>query len=425
MAVETDTYDPTKQLSHSSLTLHRKCPQAWNYRHLRGLEEVPAGPQIDRELGGWWHALRAADAITRGVEHQSLREVPKRLRTIDGGPEFHRVGPFVPSEHPFYEIAAQEGDGHWEMTPALILATAEAWWKRLGADTIDAWVERVGTSLPAHLEWMDVRWHARWDDDLQHEHPLGVEMKWTLPLPGTEAVMVGYIDEVYLDTRRSIVVVRDAKSKRTLDSQTSADDLLDSQLQIYAWGLRPVVAEWGMKITAVAYDRARSAPAKQPQITQSGSLSKSVTDYDLDTYLTFAQGPDGNGVPWGEPDTYVKSGKRKGEAKWGLYHAEETVIEKLSSPVALSIWHQRTLVPLNKNIVTAHVQAAIDTQKDTERTTERVERTGAAPRNFTKEACRWCEYAGLCRAEMIGGSRGEFDPSDYGLKHRDAEPASV
>lgn len=426
MAVD-DDFDPSQHVSHSMLTLHRKCPQAWNYRYVRGLVQVITVPQVDRELGGWWHLMRAADAITRGIEHGSLRKTPKQLRSFDGGPELIRQGPMLSGpdglKHPVYQV---NGEGKaYKMTTKLVLALAEAWWKTLSSEDEDVWVERLGTSLPAHLEWMDTRWRTRWHDDLLNEQPLAVEVKWRLPLPGTEATMGGYIDEVYLDTKRRIVVVKDHKSKRSLDSTTSADDLLDSQLQVYAWGIREVVADWGLKVSAVAYDRARSAPAKQPQITQSGSLSKSVTDYDLDTYLSFARGPDGEGVPWGEPDTYVKSGKRKGEAKWGFYHAEEAVIEKLSSPAALSVWHQRTLVPLNKNIVTAHVQAAIDTQRDTERTIERVERTGAAPRNFTKEACRFCDFAGLCRAELIGGSRGEYDPADYGLRHRDAEPVSV
>ena len=54
-----------------------------------------------------------------------------------------------------------------------------------------------------------------------------------------------------------------------------------------------------------------------------------MTDYDLETYALWALGPDGDGVPWGEPDAYYVSGAKKGQPKFGLYRLDPKVAENL------------------------------------------------------------------------------------------------
>lgn len=407
----TDTEAVTPSLSYSSLDLHRQCPQAWNYKHVRRLEQDSSEPAVDREMGNWWHALRAADAITRGLALGSLLAPPEKVRTGTGGPEFLRMGRV--DDTPRYRVEGVKGRA--PLTAELILDAAAVFWKRLTAEEQEVWIERLGGTLVDRLEWLDDRWQARWAEETRFEAPLGVEVKFQIKLPGTEQVMTGYIDEVYEETQRGIVVVRDNKSKRTLDTTTVAEDLMDSQLHDYAWGITPTVKKWGKKVQAVAYDRVRVSPPKSPSVTQSGALSQSVKDYDLQTYLDFV----GDGVPWGEEGKHFASGPRKGEPKWGIYTAEESVIERLSRPDWLSVWHQRTLVPLNRHVIKAHVLAAGDTYLDTERTLERIEKNGAAARNFTRWGCRHCDFAALCRAEMMGGPDGEYPLADYGLRHRD------
>jgi hypothetical protein len=71
-----DTLTPLRT-SYSSLTAHRKCPQAWNYRYLQGLIPDETETVLSRDLGSWWHFLRLTDSITRGVEHRSLVSVPE------------------------------------------------------------------------------------------------------------------------------------------------------------------------------------------------------------------------------------------------------------------------------------------------------------------------------------------------------------
>ena len=410
---------PTLYTTYSRIAVHRKCPQRYHYAYIRKLERVaPDDVKVELEFGNWWHALRAADSIERGLLHGSLQYAPGKLGTVDG-----HEGIDLPT---LEEMREDRPD-----LVRVVLEAAEAWWSRLPTAARETWQERIGGALPDRLRYVDARWRERWADDLVYERPLAVELHWERDLPALTdeatgehvdpaARMVGYVDEVYYDERRNLVVVRDHKTHKTLGTRTSAEDMMDSQLQVYAWGASPTITAWGYgPVKAVAYDRVRTTAPKQPKLTATGTLSKSVTDYDLPTYLSFAAGPDGTGAPWGEEGAYYVSGKKKGEPKFGVYQAEESVVRALSDPAAASTWQQRTLTPLNRNIVTTHLRAAVDTSLDITATRARVAETGAAGRNLTND-CKWCPFAELCRAEMTGGAGGDYDLEAMYLRERAA-----
>ena len=410
---------PTLYTTYSRIAVHRKCPQRYHYAYIRKLERVaPDDVRVELEFGNWWHALRAADSIERGLMHGSLQSVPGKLGTVDG-----HEGIDLPT---LEELREDRPD-----LVRVVLAAAEAWWSTLPAATRETWQERIGGALPDRLRYVDARWRERWADDLVYERPLAVELHWERDLPALTdeatgehvdpaARMVGYVDEVYYDERRNLVVVRDHKTHKTLGTRTSAEDMMDSQLQVYAWGASPTITAWGYgPVKAVAYDRVRTTAPKQPKLTATGTLSKSVTDYDLPTYLAFAAGPDGTGASWGEEGAYYVSGKKKGEPKFGVYQAEESVVRALSDPAAASTWQQRTLTPLNRNIVTTHLRAAVDTSLDITATRARVAESGEAGRNLTND-CKWCPFAELCRAEMTGGPGGDYDLEAMYLRERAA-----
>lgn len=379
--------------SQSSLSKHRECPQKWFYSYEKGLSKIEDGTDVavHRDFGSWWHALRAADALMRGRTHASLKVLPKRLTTVDEGPIFD----------PQY------------VTVKDVLEAARMVEEAASQEVRDEWVAALGEGLHDRLSNLYDRWQDQWQTEIAEERPLAVEMGWGRNL--SPAVrLVGYIDEIYLDTRRNIVVVRDHKSGKALNTQTTADDMMDSQLQFYAWGASPAVTEWGVgKIMATAYDRARSVKAKTPVVTQSGTLSKSITDFDLYTYLQWSAGEDGQGVPF--------PGRTKDGSQAGLYTAEESQIERLSSPAASTVWFQRTLTPLNSNLVRTHLRAALDGAEDMERSRLRSAETGEAARNMSSWTCRWCDYAGLCRAQMVGGPDGEYDLADFKLRKKSSK----
>lgn len=393
-----------RHTSYSAITQHRACPQQWQYQRMQKLDRFRADDiPVELNFGQWWHALRAADSITRGRENGTLQHLPETIQTVDDGPEIS---------------TAESDDG--KLTEA-VLDAASRWWESLPHEVQDEWHSRIGGTLPDRLAYVDARWHERWDADTKHEQPLAVEFRWKRELPtlsdpetgeiaNPNTVMVGFVDEIFYDTKRKIVVVRDHKSHKALGAQSAVDDMMDSQLQVYSWGASTQVTEWGYgPVRAVAYDRVRSTAPKTPKLTLTGTLSKSVKDYDLTTYLTFAAGPDGQGVPF--------EGRKKDGSGAGVYHAEDAEVARLSDPAAHSAWLQRTLTPLNRNVITTHLRASVDTAFDISRTVARVEESGEAARNLTSR-CKWCPFAELCRAEMTGGPGGEYDLAAFGLTRR-------
>ena len=377
-------------ISYSSIGQHRGCPQRWQYNYVQKLESTKEDSKVYLHFGMWWHALRAIDSLQRGRDHGSLRWRPSTITAV--------------SE----EVVFSPRDRDYTVDDVFVEATR--WWNGLSMDAKEEWVNTLGESLPERLLYVDQGWRAEHEQELKNEHPLAVEFRWNRELTPT-TMLLGYIDEVYLDTKRNLVVVRDHKTTKTLGTQTTLDDMMDSQLQLYAWGASLEVSSWEMgKIQAVAYDRVRSLKPKTPRITQTGTLSKSVTDFDLRTYTTWAQGEDGLGQKF--------TGRRKDQSDGGRYAIEQSVIEQLSDPAARSVWYQRTLTPLNRTLITTHLKAAKYTAEAMDATELQVQETGEGGRNLSA-GCRWCDFASLCRAQMLGGSDGEYELADHNLRKRD------
>jgi hypothetical protein len=386
--------------SHSSITTHRECPQRWFYRSVRGLRKIEGDDAaVERDFGSWAHAMWAADALERGRALGTLKWVPDELTTVDDGPTLKASTATVDE----------------------VLGLAVVWWAKQNDAVKSVWLERLGQDLPGRLEYVFARYVERWAAEREAEEPLAVELHWERRLPPVEqpgrglvdpkAVLVGYVDKIYRDRRRGIIVVRDHKFHKKLGTQSTADDMMDSQLQLYAWGASPIVTAWGLgPIRATQFDRVRMIKPSQPAVTASGGLSKSTTDYDLHTYLTWAR----QGVTWGEEGKFFASGPRKDLPKFGRYEVEEKEVERLSTPSAIAAWHQRTgPTPLNANIIKAHLRAAVDSALDMQNTYERARIEQAAARNLGS-ACRWCDFSELCRTEMFGGHTS-LEPADFGL----------
>lgn len=410
-------YDPSQVVSYSSMTLHRQCPQAWAYKYIRGLEADT--PRYAPDLGSWWHLLRAMDSLNYGFSLGSIRQSPKHLDTGNGV----RLPKDRPAR-PNGQVYRLPNGKKFKPSVEIALALSRSYWRTLSGEARDEWIAAIGEPLPDRLDYMNATYQARWKSERSSEYPLAVEC-WIRNelgphLPTTPA-FVGTVDLIYQDAARGdMIVIRDHKTGNTLPGADAEADLSDSQLHLYAWAAQELVEQWSgdYRVQAISYDRVRSSKPKQPSLTQSGNLSKSVTDYDLRTYLAFARGPEGNGVEWGTPDTYVKTGKNAGAPKFGTYLPEDSIIEHLSTPASLSVWHQRSLTPLNGRIVDSHYRSLKSTQAQAEQTLQEYRENGEAPRNFTRWGCKWCEFRRLCQAEMTGGPGGDYPLSDYGLISR-------
>lgn len=432
------------QASYSSLTLHRKCPQAWYYRHVARVEPLQELTSPYLVIGRWWSALRAAEALRRGRNAESLLELPRDMKDRDEGYAFD------PAE-------VDEGD---------VLQAAEERWKRMNSEARGLFEEKLGATLPERLHGMYGMWDAAHSDRAEREQPLGVEMFWKRELPRPEGDLswsiidqaalaelpkmnlIGFLDYVYYDRQRKMVVVRDDKAPSDLGNATSAvDDLMDSQLMLYAWGITPKLKRLGADAPrAVSYDRVRSVAPKQPVLTAAGGLSKVVTAYDADTYRRWAsadgrpsseeireieieKGMNEGGLQkvmdrlepgpfWGTPGEFYASGAKKDQPKFGTYQLDAKVLEKLSTPAEQHRWVMRTFKPISRPVLAAHLRSAVDTALDIFQTQLRSTATGEAARNLDRRGCAQCDFKDLCRAQIIGGARGDYDLESFGLRER-------
>lgn len=371
---------PTIAVSPSSLGTYRACPKKFEFSSLRRLRPAGMAPLITRELGSWWHAVRAADAIARSRKQETAPlYLPETISTGDMGPEL-----------PVTETTCASD----------VLLAAQRFWDAMPFEQQERWVEKTGAPLPEHLAEMDRRWEAAWGADHENEEVIAVEVQFEVPIGDTGVVLRGRVDEVYRDKRLGLIVVRDHKSNGTIASTESLDDLLDSQLHLYAWG---VSVHLGVNVGAVGYDRARSKPAAQPAVTKAGKLSASVTDYDVHAYLAFTDEP----VPF--------PGLKKDGSGAGFYERDEKVVEKLQTPGERDKWNRRTLDPVNPRMIRGHLQEAVATAEGQAEAKRRFDdpARGPIPRNLSRNGCKGCDYVMLCLDEMRTNQR--LEPTSYGL----------
>lgn len=399
---------PEIESSYSALNTHRRCPQQWFYKYDLRLEKSQEDVSPERDFGSWWSVIRAAEAIERGRKFESLKQDPNTQIKLPDGSKV--------------TLGVLSLDGVFE---ALNL-----WWKgekttHVGevGTALDVWQERLGGEAPELAASLLQRHLDRWADEVKYEHPLGVEVYWQKQLPQPkndpwqveypQMLLRGYVDEIFWHNERRIYIVRDHKTSKQLDAASSVDDMMDSQLHLYAWGVNDTVREWtgGKSVQAVAYDRARSVAPRPPTLTKSGRLSvykgePSLSSTDLQTYLDWVAG---------KPEF---PGLKKDGSGAGVYELEDKVVEKLKTQGERERWFQRTLRPLNRNLIQTHLRAAVDSSTDAYRTQHRAMETREAQRNLSK-MCSWCDYVNLCRAQMVGGAKGSYNLDEYGLTSKD------
>lgn len=405
-ATNLSEYKPIGGTHYSELNQFRKCPQAWFYNYELGLRKQRSETSLALLFGTWWGALKSAWAVEAGEAAGTIiHELCGEIRLADG------MKPLTSTN----------------ISVEAVLEQADRWWQRLSHERQTEWVDRFGAPARECLDRHLARWLSFYGDELPTWHPIAVEMYWEREIvdadSGASLKLAGYIDELYYDARRDQTVVLDNKTTATLDPATSADDLMDSQLQLYVWGAAKRVADYLQEQgtrppylkapRAISYDRIRSALPATPQLTKSGTLSKSVTMYDAATYRAWA-----NTNP-----TYP--GLKKDGSGAGTYAFDEKVFEKLDTPAVWGKFFQRTLTPVSRATVTAHLRAAIHTAQAKDSAREFASKTYEAPRNLSKLVCGFCDFADLCRAQMVAGAEGEWDLAQFGLEQRSGNPMLI
>lgn len=389
---DTTTPEDILWVSPSRLNSWRRCPKAYEYGYLRRLTVAEAASQIDRELGSWWHAVRAADSIARATRHpESVAYLPDTISTGD-------LGPVLDVTH--------------ETDKTHVLVAAAEFWRGMSPEDQEVWLARTGKPLDDHLIEMDERWTSVWGEASKTERVIAVEYPFEVRIGKSMYGIRGRVDEIYYDAENNLTVVRDHKSNRDIPASEALEDALDAQLHLYAWAVSQAL----VKVEAVAFDRARTKPAATPTLTKSGSLSKSVTDYDVQAYLKFTR----TVVPY--------PGLKKDGSGAGEYTRDPDVIEKLSSPTERDKWNRRTQDPVNKRMVRGHLRELLSSAIDMNAAWGRYVATATEigervpfkvvgnARNLSRYSCKGCDFLSLCLDELRTGLT--LDPTEYGLKER-------
>lgn len=348
---------------YSELSAHRDCPRKWAYKQVRGLEQDDDSPAPERDLGSWWHALRAVEGISQARQQETeALYLPDSIKTPAGTVE--------PPE----------------ATDDLLLQV-DWWWRHRGDEFQDKWESSLTDSPRELLEGMNERWHRRWANQVANETVLAIEVPWertVASVSGRSLTLVGTTDQVVYDRTRGAVILRDFKTSRhNAGDRRTQEVFFDSQTHLYAWGLAPWLAEHGYTVNFLGYDYIRTKPPKQPVLTKAGKLSKQVTDFDEITYQSFCE-----------------------------FHTEhepeQATLDRLRSEPKEAVWAQRMFTPVSIATVKSHLQAAADTAEAMDQTRQREEMTHDSPRN-PGYLCGWCPFLELCTQEVKHGPLTNLD----------------
>lgn len=424
-----------RPMSYSSLSTVQSCERKYAYRYVHRLKAE------DREsswmtLGIWWHATRAIDSIRRGQKYRTLVHRADEIGTGDGGPSF------VPSlDNATVKVYGLDPTSPLHnavlpLTVESVLIVAQDWWARKPLDYCEGFVSDVGEEMPRHLDNLWLRHLDRYGEEHEAERPLVVEAWWERPASaGSEQMLVGRIDEIYLDSR-NLAVVRDWKLHGSWPQGSDvAIDLMDAQIHLYAWGASTLLAETEHSVKAVEYDRIRAKPPATPSWTKSGNLSKSTTDFDLWTYLRVIASGEATYAPYQKDvdDATLEQARHRYAEENGVEvddvtnkqamtlvtvtvtEADPSVVEELSTAEARDSFFHRNKRPVNLNVVRSHLRSAAGSLERADTVRARVEAGQEVPRNSGRQ-CDYCDYSRLCRAEMFGTVAPDTDPAEFGLK---------
>ena len=353
--------------SYSSLGTLAQCERRFSLRYREGLR--PAGPKPWALLrGSAWHAVMQAQSLNVGQYWGSLlQEMPEQIEVIDGV---------------------------WaEPTIDSIIDALKEWEIAQESEYLDAMREEYGDLLSARMWDLWIRFNHSGNVDKDFGRPLLVELDWTRTLPnGLEAT--GRADLVYLDPETDQVVVRDWKLNQSWPQTPSAiEDLINSQNHFNAWGvadvLRNLSGDKELVPSAVEYARARFKKPATPAMTKGTKnapprLAKSTTDFDAYTYRE-----------WCREQELVM---------------DQTVYDELAGQ--RDKWFRFTRKPLLYSVYSQHV---ISASKQAARA-ETITTEDSIP--VYGSHCAFCEYATLCRTDLVGG-RVPYDEivfADYGLR---------
>lgn len=397
--------DP-KPYHYSELAAMRRCPQKHHYAYVEGLRAKREALNLKRGL--WLHSMLQADALKRGIQHDSLLEIPDEL-DVPGVEE--PVTLMVQGENSLLVLYRDDDDPvTYELSwkGMLDLLTYESDYALLPQDVIEESYVQGGQDLPTAC-WNIMRgylWQYR--TELPKRRPLLVEVEWERTLDGDPDVdLAGRADLVEIDERGRTLIV-DWKSTASMPGQEFK--LMESQRYLYFWGLDPLLAKHGVKVQGLAYDYLitktptipkQNQPKKPKKPTKANPDPEQPTPNELKGELSKAKIST-------TPLVYYEALKT-----YGLELTDEHR-EKINELERDNEFYFRPVLPVNLKALATVLK---ETRSAARQAAHFREHPEDVYRNVDRSCTFMCDFTEICSAELHGQDAS-------GLKERDYEPRS-
>lgn len=194
-------------------------------------------------------------------------------------------------------------------------------------------------------------------------------------------VLKGKIDEVDCDRQGHEWLV-DHKTHKILPE--TGLKYSDIQSAVYSWALERL---WGLKVYGMCWNYIRWKPPTIPEVLKKGEMSRKAIDTTWEVYRTALKAA-------------------------GLKTSEYLDMKERLSSKADS-FYRREFMPLHGPIVENLVEEAKTTAQEMQK------KGGADTTRTIDRHCTWCEYYGLCQAELRGLDTEFMLKTEYKEKSND------
>lgn len=351
-------------IHNSQINCARRCLRQYRYAYVERLE--PKKVSLPLARGQWLHYGLAAEHIARGIDKQTLLQVP--VLEIDDVGMVHvdalQAQFVVPKTE---EQAERRYELSWQ--GMIDLLTHEVWMRLFPEEQED--YHENGYYLPDAARKILRSYFYWWKNTLAEEEPLLIEQPWQRQHDSGHT-FEGRIDLLLRD-RKGNLVLRDWKS--TKSAPKSSWKLMESQLHIYPWGINSILKQHGLEqVSYIEFDYLLTKPPTKPKQNQDGSLSKAKIDTDALTYLEALR-------------------------EYGIEITPEHK-KKLKELKEDNPFFQRHPSPRSKKVTNQILDEALQTATLMRQIHERP--TAGAVRTV-RQSCDWdCAYQDLCMGELWG-----------------------
>lgn len=356
---------------NSHLVAYRRCKKKYSYAYIENIQ--PKVPALPLARGIWIHYCLEAQFLKWGIEDGTLLQTPESIR-VDG------IGEVLIQRDSLMPIDLEENVTYPLSAAGMLSLLTEHVWNRLFDAEHEKYTED-GHTLPEAVKRILEEYFYNYRNQFKARDfdILLVECDWKRAYQGVE--FEGRLDYIIRMHDTGLIVCGDWKS--TKQEPHAEYKFMESQLNLYPWGVAPYLVECGIpkedvNNMAVEFDYLSTKLPTTPKQNKDGTLSKAKINT---TYLTLTRALKDYGKKWSDDqiEDYLANNTRE--------------------------FFQRKRLPRNKKVVKTLLEENIyDADKMGDMHGDIVNRNlpQAATRSQSLK-CSWdCDFLDLCKGELYG-----------------------